>query len=125
MTRIIQISAAAVLAAFASTAFVSTAQASHTLRVCNVTSINAGDEIRRDCGGKEIKYQKRKQRIQQVTPGAAAGPVRRIQNFKSGNFYYEGDFKEGSGGNGNGGNGSGGNGSGGGSTGGGATGGSP
>ncbi len=125
MTRIIQISAAAVLAAFASTAFVSAAQATHNLRLCNVTSTNAGDEVRRVCGGKELQIRKR--RVQKVTLGAAAAPVRRTQNFKAGTFYYKGNFKEGSngGGNGNGGNGNGGNGNGGSGAGGGATGSSP
>ncbi len=107
MTMIIQISAGAVLAAFASIAFVSTAQATHNLRVCNVTSLNAGDPIRRDCEGPLS----RAQAVSSVNPGSTAGSVQRTQNFKSGNFYIKGGFKEGS--NGGGGNGNGGNGGGG------------
>ncbi len=78
MTKFTQISAAALAAVFASTAFVSTAQATGTLRVCNVTSTNVGDEVRRGCAGP----QNRRLVANNIVPGAAAGPIVRTQNFR-------------------------------------------
>ena len=77
MIKFTQISAAALVAVFASTAFVSTAQAAHTLRVCSVTATNAGDQVRRDCAGP----QKRRYKIRQI-PGAAPAPIQRVHNFR-------------------------------------------